>query len=184
MASLQDQLLKAGLVDKNKANKLKKETRKKARVARNSGASIENEATAAARRQAAIRTERDLELNVKKQKELDRKAVIAQIKQLIEMNRLDTGNGEIPYRFTYENKVKNIYLSEDLKKQLCGGRLAIVSFLKNKNRKFEIVPAPVAKKIAQRDESYLVQLNDIADKDENEEDDAYPEYKIPDDLMW
>jgi uncharacterized protein YaiL (DUF2058 family) len=183
MASLQDQLLKAGLVNKNKANRAKKETRKKARVARNSGASMVNEATAAARTQQAKRIERDRELNIKKQQELDRKAVIAQIKQLIEMNRLDTGNGEIAYSFVYQNKVKKVQLGQELKHRLSRGQLAIVTILINGVRKFEIVPAPVAAKIAQRDMSYLVQLNDKVGQGENEDDD-YAAYKIPDDLMW
>ena len=183
MASLQDQLLKAGLVNKSKANRAKKETRKKARLARNSGASMVNEATAAARTQQAKRIERDRQLNIKKQQELDQKAVVAQIKQLIEMNRLETGNGEIAYSFVYQNKVKKIHLSLELKDQLSRGQLAIVTMLKNRERKFEIVPAPVAAKIAQRDGSYLVQLNDKVDGDENK-DDAYAAYKIPDDLMW
>lgn len=183
MPSLQDQLLKAGLVDKNKANRAKKETLKKARVARNSGASTVNAASAAARRQQAKRTERDRQLNIKKQQELEHKAVIAQIKQLIEMNRLDTANGEIAYSFVYQNKVKKIYLSLELKHQLSRGQLSIVTMLKNSERKFEIVPTPVAAKIAQRDVSYLVQLNNKVDQDEID-DDAYAAYKIPDDLMW
>ncbi len=182
MASLQDQLLKAGLVDKGKVNKAKKESQKKARVARSSGASMLSEASTAARSQQAKRIVRDRALNIEKQKQLDEKAVVAQIKQLIEMNRLDTGDGEIAYSFVYQNKVKKIHLSPELRDRLSRGQLAIVTMLKNRDRKFEIVPAPVAAKIAQRDVSYLVQLNDKVDQDEN--DDAYAAYKIPDDLMW
>jgi uncharacterized protein YaiL (DUF2058 family) len=182
MASLQDQLLKAGLVDKNRANKAKKEKQKKAKAARGSGATITNETAIAAKREQEKKVERDRELNLQRQKESTQKAIAAQIIQLVEMNRLDSDNAEIAYSFTYDNKVKKIHLSEELKSQLIAGRLAIVTILKNGHRKFVIVAAGVAEKIAQRDESCLVQLNQ---KVENEgDDDAYAEYKVPDDLMW
>jgi uncharacterized protein YaiL (DUF2058 family) len=182
MASLQDQLLKAGLVDKNRANKAKKEKQKKVKAARGSGATISSEVSAATQREQAKKIERDRELNLQKQKESSLKAVTAQIIQLVEMNRLDTSNGDIAYSFVFDNKVKKIYLSEELKYQLVAGRLAIVTILKNGQRRFELVPAPVAEKIAQRDESCVVQLNEkiVAEG----EDDAYSDYKIPDDLMW
>lgn len=182
MASLQDQLLKAGLVDKNRANKAKKEKQKKAKAARASGAVISNEVSAAAQREQAKKIERDRQLNLQKQKESSLKAVAAQIIQLVEMNRLDTSDGDIGYSFVYDNRVKKIILNEELKNQLIAGRLAIVTIVKNQLRKFEIVPAPVAEKIAQRDESCIVQLNEKIGAEG--EDDAYADYKIPDDLMW
>jgi hypothetical protein len=182
MASLQDQLLKAGLVDKNKANKAKKEKQKKVRAARGSGTSISNEASAAAQREQAKKVERDRQLNIQKQNESSQKAIAAQIIQLVEMNRLDTDNDNIAYSFVFDNKVKKIYLSEGLKNQLVGGRLAIVTIVKNNQRKFQLVPAPVAEKIAQRDDSCVVQLNEKVETEDDE--DAYAEYKIPDDLMW
>jgi hypothetical protein len=182
MASLQDQLLKAGLVNKNRANKAKKEKQKKAKAARGSGAVISNEVSAAAQREQAKKIERDRQLNLQKQKESSLKAVAAQIIQLVEMNRLDTSDGDIGYSFVYDNKVKKIILNEELKNQLVAGRLAIVTIVKNQLRKFEIVPAPVAEKIAQRDESCIVQLNEKIGAEG--EDDAYADYKIPDDLMW
>jgi len=182
MASLQDQLLKAGLVDKNRANKAKKEKQKKAKAARGSGAVISNEVSAAAQREQAKKIERDRQLNLQKQNESSLKAVAAQIIQLVEMNRLDTSDGDIGYSFVYDNRVKKIILNEELKNQLIAGRLAIVTIVKNQLRKFEIVPAPVAEKIAQRDESCIVQLNEKIGAEG--EDDAYADYKIPDDLMW
>jgi len=182
MASLQDQLLKAGLVDKNRANKAKKEKQKKAKAARGSGAVISNEVSAAAQREQAKKIERDRQLNLQKQKESSLKAVAAQIIQLVEMNRLDTSDGDIGYSFVYHNRVKKIILNEELKNQLIAGRLAIVTIVKNQLRKFEIVPTPVAEKIAQRDESCIVQLNEKIGAEG--EDDAYADYKIPDDLMW
>ena len=59
------------------------------------------------------------------------------------------------------------------------GRLAIVKI----DGQYEIVPGPVADKIKQRDEAYIILRNDPSQKSE-EEDDFYADYEIPDDLMW
>lgn len=183
MASLQDQLLKAGLVDKNRAKKANKDKQKQTNFARKTGRITVNEAKVSAQQKQVRKAERDRELNLKKQIASNQKAIAAQIIQLIEINKLDRDQGEIPYSFVYENKVKNIVVTESLKNQLTQGRLAIVTLLVNKDRKFEIVPAPVAEKIAQRDTECVVQLNEKVNTEENE-DDLYADYQIPDDLTW
>jgi len=53
----------------------------------------------------------------------------------------------------------------------------------NKERKFEIVPAVVAEKIAQRDVDSVVHLNQKVEMEENEND-PYADFQIPDDLTW
>ena len=183
MTSLQDQLLKAGLVDKNKVRKVKQDKQKQANFVRKTGGKTVNEAKVSAQQKQANRAEHDRELNLKKQKASNQKALAAQIRQLIEINKLDRDQGEITYSFVYKNKVKNIVVTESLKNQLTQGRLAIVTLLINKDRKFEIVPAPVAEKIAQHDTECVVQLNEKVNTEENE-DDPYADYQIPDDLTW
>ncbi|MFT5656842.1 MAG: hypothetical protein ACI9KN_000111 [Gammaproteobacteria bacterium] len=183
MASLQDQLLKAGIIDKNKAKKVKNDQHKQAKTTRKMGGKTVNEAKAAVLTEQAKKLERDRALNMKKQQEANQKAVVAQIKQLIDLNKIDGSKGDIHYSFVYASKVKNIYVTEELRDHLSQGQLAIVSLLENKNQKFEIVPAAVAEKIAQRDSQYIVQLNDKHSSDKIE-DDAYADYQIPDDLMW
>jgi uncharacterized protein YaiL (DUF2058 family) len=183
MESLQEQLLKAGLVDKNRANKAKKDKQKQAKVARNTAAKTVNKGTTAAQQAQAKRTERARELNQQKQKQAEQKSVLAQIKQLIELNKVDRAQGEIAYSFVYKNKVKKIFVTDDIQQQLSQGRLAIVRLVLKSERLFEIVPAAVAEKIAQRDENAVVQLNKPVDKVEIE-DDPYADYQIPDDLTW
>ena len=183
MASLQDQLLKAGVIDKNKAKKVKSDQHKQAKVSRKMGGKTVNEAKAAVLTEQAKKIERDRELNLKKQQEANQKAIVAQIKQLIDLNKIDGGKGDIHYSFVYENKVKHIYVTSGIQDHLSQGRLAIVSMLGNKVEKFDVVPTVIAERIAQRDSAYIVQLNDKASSSEVE-DDAYADYQIPDDLMW
>lgn len=181
MGSLQDQLLKAGLIDKSKANKVSKDKQKQANLARKSGAKTDNAKKRQAHQERERKLARDRELNLQKQQASSQKAIAAQVKQLIEKNCIARDQGEISYSFIYKNKVKNIGVTADLKNQLTLGRLAIVTFLLNSQRKFEIVPAPVAEKIAQRDANAVVHLNQKA---EIEEDDPYANFQVPDDLTW
>jgi len=183
MASLQDQLLKAGLVDKNKANKAKKEKQKQVNSSRKGGAKITNEARLAAQKERDRKLERDRELNRQKQSQSNQKALLAQIKQLIEMNRVDRADGDIAYSFVHENKVKKIQVSEAMQKQLSLGRLAIVRFDHNGQNQYELVPYAIAEKITERDAASVVQINE-ASTDSADGDDPYADYQIPDDLMW
>lgn len=183
MASLQDQLLKAGLIDKNKAKKVKNDQHKQEKVVRKMGGKTVNLAKAAVLSEQARKIERDKKLNKEKQQVANQKAIAAQIKQLIETNKIDGSKGDIHYSFVHENKVKNIYVTQDMRDHLSQGRLAIVSLMINNNLKFEIVPAAVAEKIAERDSQTIIQLNDKSASIEVE-DDVYADYQIPDDLMW
>lgn len=183
MASLQDQLLKAGLVDKNKANKAKKEKQKQAKAGRKGGEKTADEIRLAAEREQARKVERDRELNRQKQTQSNQKALMAQIKQLIDLNRIDREGGDIDYSFVHDDKVRKISVGVDLKKQLSAGRLAIVTFTRDGSDCYELVPAAIAQKIAQRDEGSVVQMNQLSET-EIDADDPYADYQIPDDLMW
>ena len=80
MPSLQDQLLKAGLVDKNKANKVKKEKQKKNKVKRRGGGETDDQVKQAARLEQAKKVERDRELNRQRLAEANQKAEQAQVR--------------------------------------------------------------------------------------------------------
>lgn len=178
MASLQDQLLKAGLIDEKKAKKVGKEKRKAAKVQRRSGEPSVDEAKLQAQKAREEKAERDRQLNAERQAELEKRAITAQIKQLIEVNRQPKNSGDIAYNFTDGGKIKKLYVSPLLQKRLTNGQLAIVKL----GEGYELVPAQVAEKIAQRDASYVVALN--TRQETPDEDDPYADYQIPDDLMW
>lgn len=183
MASLQEQLIKAGLVDKSKANKAKKERQKQANLARRSKQASPSEASVLARQEKEMRLARERDLNQKKQEASSRKAIIAQVRQLVEGNKLDRGQGEISYSYAYRGKIKKIIVTEELKNQLTRGNLAIVTAVTSSNRIFEIVPAAVAEKIAQRDAESVILLNEKTVSTDND-DDPYADYQVPDDLTW
>lgn len=178
--SLFDQLKKTGLVDKNKAQKVKHSQYKDKKQKNKKGAAAQaDEATLLAQKAQAEKIERDRQLNQQRKEEAERKAVTAQIRQLIENNRVTDRDGEVAYNFTDANKVKRIYVSEQIHQHLSQGRLAIAKL----GEVYELVPVPVAEKIKQRDESCII-LVEQEQTTTVDEDDPYADYKIPDDLMW
>ena len=181
MASLQDQLLNAGMVDKKKAKKIEKEKRKQAKQLPK-GQKLANETREQAQQSLNEKALRDKETNRVHQEAAQVKAIAAQIKQLIEVNRLDRSKGDIAFQFVDGKKIKKMHISELFQNQLGKGQIAIVKL----DERYELVPAVVTEKIKQRDKSIVVMLNENtgAGIDEVIEDDPYADFKIPDDLMW
>ncbi|NVK55391.1 MAG: DUF2058 domain-containing protein [Alteromonadaceae bacterium] len=182
MASLQDQLLKAGLADKSKAKQARADKRKKQKL-KNKGAVVsEDENKLAAQQTAEAKKQRDRELNQQRQAELEKKAVVAQIKQLITVNQQPKGKGDTLLNFTDNNVVKRMYVSEAVHKLVVDARLAVVKL----DDDYALIPTPVADKIAERDESVVIYRADLREenKQKSAEDDWYADYEIPDDLTW
>jgi len=182
MASLQDQLLKAGLIDVKKAKQAKKEKRKETNVARRSAEPVVDEVKQQIELTRAEKAERDRELNRQRNEELQQKAVAAQIKQLIENHRQskEAGQGDVEYNFTDGKVIKKIRVSAAVQQQIVRGQLAVVRL----GEGYELVPRVVADKISLRDEKAVIVANTKASAVQEDEDDPYKDYVIPDDLMW
>ena len=178
--SLLDQLKKSGLVDKNKALKAKQSQYKSQKQKSKKGSTDPvGEAKLLSQKAQAEKLERDRLLNQQRKEEADRKAIAAQIRQLIENNRVTDCDGDICYNFVDASVVKHLYVSERIHNHIMSGQLAIAKL----DNKYELVPVPVAEKIQQRDPQSIILCSHDAEPNENE-DDAYADYKIPDDLMW
>lgn len=183
MSSLQEQLLKAGLADKKKANQIKKEKHKQVKAKQHHNVQIEDEAKKLAAEQLKAKQQKDKTLNQQAKAKADEKAVKAQIKQLIQLNKQPKGNGDIACNFTDGTKVKHMYVDDKTHKHITRGLLAIVKFQGG----YELVPTQVAEKIAQRDEEAVLYRADQLEENNNlteEEKDWYADYEIPDDLVW
>lgn len=177
--SLQEQLLKSGLVSAAQAKNVKTEKRKQVQQQRKNKVEVVDEAKELAQKAQAEKVERDRELNQQRQHQEEQKQLAAQIKQLIELNRLSTDPEGQAYNFTDNNKVKRLYISETMRDQIADGRLAIVKL----GMSYEIVPAETAKKIQQRDVASVIVFNE-PNKTTDVSDDPYAAYQVPDDLIW
>ncbi len=107
------------------------------------------------------------------------KEIKAQINQLIEMNKVDLKDGDIKYNFTHGTLVKSLYVDSIIRDQLIKGILAIAIV----GESYVVIPRPVANKIAQRDESVIIEQKE-PESDIPAEDDPYADFVVPDDLMW
>ncbi len=178
MASLQDQLLKAGLVSKDKATKIKSAKRKQAKINKKHKIRSLDENKLAAEKAMAEQAEKARILNQQKNKKAEQAAILAQIKQLIETNQQSLGEAEVNFNFSDGNKIKKLEVSKKIHGHLTAGQLAIARSAEG----YVLVPKMVAEKIKQRDPDQIISI-DITQETINE-DDPYADYQIPDDLMW
>lgn len=179
--SLQEQLLKAGLSDTKKAKKLAKEKRKQTRTAQKSRVEVVDEVKLAAEQARAAKVARDRELNKVRNADAHRKGIEAQIVQLIRDHKLDRRGGDVGFNFTFEQKVKKIYVTPQQQKLLAAGGVAIAQHAEG----FEVIPVKVADKIAERDAGRVIFCSEGSDESlSDQERDWYKDYEVPDDLMW
>lgn len=170
--SLQDQLLKAGLTNEKKAKKAKKSSKK--------NRDLKREVKAAAEEKRQAQLQRDKELNAEIKQKADKKAIAAQIQQLIANHKITDFAGDLAYNFTDGSSVKKLNVNSKIQQQLAKGFLAIV----RDGEDYALIPNVVADKIAQRDETIVVTAASDSAVEEVDEDDPYKDYVIPDDLMW
>jgi len=177
--SLQEQLLKSGLVSAAKAKSVKSDKRKQTQQQRKNKVEVVDEAKELAQKAQAEKIEKDRGLNQIRQQQDEQKQLAAQIKQLIELNRQPQDAEGSAYNFTDNNKVKRLYVSEAMRDQIAEGRLAIIKLGTN----YEVVPAETAKKIQSRDAARVIVFNE-PNKAAHVVDDLYAAYQVPDDLIW
>ncbi|MFZ2844775.1 DUF2058 domain-containing protein [Psychrobacter sp.] len=173
--ALQAQLLKAGLVDSKKANKISKQTQHAKRTG--DASNIEAKKTLADAQ--AKKIEKDQKLNQEKQQVLEDKMLRANIIQMIKQHQLSETSGDVSYQFVDDAKVKKINITQKLYDQIVAGHVVIARL----DDSYALLPRPLADRIDSKMEGFMVVSNDTSN-DELAEDDPYAAYVIPDDLMW
>jgi hypothetical protein len=175
----QQQLLKAGLVNKKQLKQANQEKSRKRKQQRNSKESTVDETKLKAQQLADEKTRRDRALNKQRQEQAHCKAISAEINQLISNNLIKRDEScDITYNFEHRKKVNRLYINEEMKQQVMQGKLGIARI----EGRYELVPFSVALKIKQRNEKRII----LFDKEliETNDNDAYADYQIPDDLVW
>lgn len=176
--SLQDQLLKAGVVDEKKSKKIKQQKRKEKKLVKQ-GLVQPDDIAELARKHREEEANRNRELNKQRQAEAEQRALRAQARQLIAQHRIVRPEEGVMYQFVDGTTIKRICVSALQQEQLANGQLAIV----RSDDKYEAVPANTAKKIKERWTEAVIVLNERP-AEPSDEDDPYADYQIPDDLMW
>lgn len=178
--SLQEQLMGSGLIDKKKAKTIQKEKRIQ-RKQLPKGHALDDKEKERLEKLKQEKIEKDKKLNKERVQELEKKALKAQVKQLIKTNEVRRSAGEVAFQFTDDKKIKRIYLIQEQYDHLTKGLLSIA----NINEEYILIPKGVAKKVIERDAQAICYIyeKDVS-KQQNDEEDPYKDFEIPDDLMW
>jgi len=176
---LQEQLLKAGLVNKTKAAQVVREQAKKhkGKIPPAAGA----EQTDAQRLQAE-KAERDRAIASERNAQLRLNEARAQARQIVEVHKVKR-EGEIAYRFTDGDRIRDVLVNEPLRAQLAAGMLVIVRH----GESYELLPRVAADKVRERDAALIVLdhgLAEVGSSDQDADDEYYRQFQVPDDLVW
>jgi uncharacterized protein YaiL (DUF2058 family) len=172
--SLRDQLIQAGLVSEKQARAANPPARAPQVSRKKPPPLAENQLLV--QRAQAEKAARDQELNRRQQEKAERKARQAQVRQLVEQNRVPAVEGDDFYNFVDHGKIKRIAVTPAMREQLNRSELAIVRY----DRQYALVPATAVERIRERDGSAIMALAATP----TAEVAAYKEYVVPDDLMW
>jgi len=157
--SLRDQLLQAGF-KKSREEPVKKKQRPSAHTSKKKTApqALSN----AQERNAAVEK---------------RKIIKAQIKAIIEADAVKEFAGEIAYRYTLQNRIRELHVADPIRQQLVAGTLVITRL----NGDTYVVPDNTATQIRTLNPGWAIVKPNEASTDTPE---GYEDFSVPDDLVW
>lgn len=178
MGTLRDQLLKAGLVSQEQVRQAEKQHRKQ-RKSPAAAAAAQNQAAERKRAEAA-KVARDQELNRRNAAKAEAKAREAQVRQIVEQNRLPKSESHDYYAFQDGKHVRRIAIDEGQRAKIGSGELVIVRY----DKSFALVPAAAAERVRERDPKAVIDIAAPERSGEGDMDDFYKGFEVPDDLVW
>ena len=176
---LQEQLLKAGLVNKAKAAQVVREQTKQRQGKTPAPPSTEQ---MDAQRLQVERAERDRALAAERNAQSRASEKRAQIRQIVDIHKVKR-DGEIAYRFTDGDTIRSLLVNEPQRAQLANGTLVIVCH----DSGYELLPRFAADKVHDRDAAMIVLDHGRAEaggSGTSEDDEYYKQFQVPDDLIW
>jgi len=175
---LQEQLLKAGLVNKTKAAQVVREQAKKHK---GKGPLAPSAEQVEAQRLQTEKAERDRAIAAERNAQARAHEARAQVHQIVEAHKVKR-EGEIAYRFADGDKIKDVLVNAALRAQLASGTLVIVRH----DQGYELLPRAAADKVYERDAATIVLDHGRAEAGSGNEadDEFYKQFEVPDDLIW
>ncbi len=161
--SLQEQLLKAGVVDKKQVKQAEHEKRVQKKKKKKHGTPSEDSAKVRLQQQQSEQAKHHQKLNAQQNQQRQRKANQAAAKQLIKSSQLPREEGDVAYRYVAGGKIKQISVTQDVADKLSEGRLGLAMGDKD----VVLIPAETALKVIKRDEDSILLYNDPAQVDDD-----------------
>lgn len=183
--SLREQLLQAGLVSskqtKQAEQQKRQQTRQQQKTQPRPQPAAPNAQQLALQQAQAAKIARDQELNRLRQEARERQARLAEIRQIVEQNRIPRVDSEDYFNFVHKNKVHRIAVDAALRERIANGNVLIVRY----GKFYAPVLPEVAARVRERDADSVVDLNaQLSAASTPAEDDPYKDFAVPDDLMW
>ncbi len=183
--SLREQLLQAGLVSSKQAKqaeqKQHQQTRQQQKTQPRSQPAAPTPQQLAQQKAHAEKVARDQELNRQRQEQRERQARLAEIRQLVEQNRIPRIESDDYFNFVHKNKVHRIAVDAALRERITNGQVIIVRY----GKFYAPVLPDIAARVRERDAESVVDLNaQLTTSSEPAEDDPYKDFVVPDDLKW
>lgn len=193
-SSLQEQLLKAGLVTEQQVRREKARgadsvrREKKSRKAPHPGrqrvqASSKTSVTPTKRESPARAVEGVAEHREEQGKPLspsERKLLRARIKILLRRHRVNDPEAETPYHFLVGKHIRRLYVTDAQHALLCQGQLVIIPF----GERHYLIPGDKLGQLQQLDSNLTVIRHESSSTADSEADERYAGYQVPDDLIW
>ena len=180
--SLREQLLAAGLGSKQQAKNARDHQHQQQRQPRPKGAPTPS-ATPAADLAHAEKLARDRELNRRQQAKAEARALLGQIRQWADQDKLPPVQSDEAFSFVDEGKVRRVRVDAERRGQIQRGEVVIIRV----GDRYEQLRATAAERIRQRDASVVIDLGpthaapaEAAPQGE----DPYKDFVVPDDLVW
>jgi uncharacterized protein YaiL (DUF2058 family) len=174
--SLRDQLLQAGLVSQKQVKDAERQQQRHVQQQPKHKRGIAPAQHPAPPAQGA-KSARDQELNRQQHDKAKKKALLAQIKQLIDQNRLPQVEGDDFYNFVDGSKIRHIAVNAAVRSGLGRGEIVIVRH----EGRYYLVPAAIAARIRERDDGAVIARTPL---ESSATDEAYQGFSVPDDLIW
>lgn len=86
---------------------------------------------------------------------------------------------DMPFHFPRGDRLKRLYVSEDQRRRLVAGELAVVGF----RGRHHLVPRPAGERVRELRPEVFVFIA-AGDDGANEVEEGYEGYEVPDELMW
>ncbi|MEP7186384.1 MAG: DUF2058 domain-containing protein [Rhodanobacter sp.] len=175
---LQEQLLKAGLVNKAKAAQVVREQAKRLKGKAPATPSAEQ---VEAKRSQLAKAERDRALAAERNARTQVNEALAQVRQIIAAHKIPR-EGELTYRFNHGDRIRDVLVTAALRSQLATGTLVIAC----QDDTYELLPRVAADKVYSRAPELIVLDHGQPSAMETGGEDAehYRQFEVPDDLIW
>jgi uncharacterized protein len=178
--ALRQQLLKAGVVDKKQIDQASREQHAQRKQQRKKGKKAEAEIPESRRLAEQARSERqqrEAALNAAREAERQQRDALAQTEDMLKQHALSMREGHCRFNFTHGALIRRVEVTEEQRIGLSKGVLAIVEH----RQRFHLVPANLIACLRERQPDLFAF---VANETASDEDAAYADYPVPDDLHW